>query len=46
MVECVNVLKHKNYRYSTVVDTTNGRLSFNRDSLFPLLPIAGIRVDF
>jgi len=44
--EVLNVLKHKNYRYSTVVDTTNGRLSFNRDSLFPLLPIAGIRVDF
>jgi outer membrane cobalamin receptor len=44
--EALNALKHNNYRYTTLVDTTNGRLSVNRDSLFPFLPIAGIRVDF
>ena len=28
------------------VDIVNGRLSINRDSMFPFLPIAGIRLEF
>jgi hypothetical protein len=44
--EVLNVLARKNNRYTTTVDTVNGRLSINRDSMFPLLPIAGLRVEF
>jgi CarboxypepD_reg-like domain/TonB-dependent Receptor Plug Domain len=44
--EVLNVLARRNIRYTTTVDTVNGRLSINRDSMFPLLPIAGIRVEF
>jgi hypothetical protein len=44
--EVLNVLKRKNLRYTSEVDTVNGRLSINRDSMFPLLPIAGVRIEF
>ena len=44
--EVLNVTKHQNVRYTSNFDSTNGRLSIDRDSMFPLLPIAGIRVDF
>src|SRR6185369_5654773 len=35
--EVLNVLGHKNRRYSANVDTTNGRVSINQDDLFPRL---------
>jgi len=44
--EVLNVLARANNRYTTTVDTVNGRLSINRDSMFPFLPIAGIRLEF
>ena len=44
--EVLNVLKRKNSRYTTEFDSTNGRVSVSKDAMFPLLPIAGIRIDF
>jgi hypothetical protein len=44
--EVLNVLNRKNIRYTSEMDTINGRLSIDRDTMFPLLPIAGIRIDF
>jgi Carboxypeptidase regulatory-like domain/TonB-dependent Receptor Plug Domain len=44
--EVLNLLARENIRYTTQSDTANGRLSINRDSMFPLLPSAGIRVEF
>jgi len=44
--EVLNVLGRENIRYTSEMDTVNGTLSINRDSMFPLLPIAGIRVEF
>jgi len=44
--EVLNVLNRENIRYTTETDTVNRRLSFNQDTTFPLLPIAGIRVEF
>jgi outer membrane receptor protein involved in Fe transport len=44
--EVLNVLGRKNFRYSTDVDTVNRRVSFDKDSLFPRLPIAGVRLEF
>jgi hypothetical protein len=44
--EVLNVLDRENIRYTTQPDSVNGRLSISRDSMFPLLPIAGIRVEF
>jgi len=44
--EVLNMLARVNDRYTTTVDTVNGRLSINRDSMFPFLPIAGIRLEF
>jgi len=44
--EVLNVLSRENIRYTTQADIINGRLSINRDSMFPMLPIAGLRVEF
>jgi len=44
--EVLNVLARENIRYTSNADTVNGRLSIGRDSMFPLLPIAGIRIEF
>jgi hypothetical protein len=44
--EVLNVLNRENIRYTTATDTVNRTLSFNHDTTFPLLPIAGIRVEF
>jgi hypothetical protein len=44
--EVLNVLARDNSRWTTNPDTTNGQVSVNKDSLFPVLPIAGIRIDF
>lgn len=44
--EVLNVLNRENIRYTTETDTVNRTLSFNQDTTFPLLPIAGIRVEF
>jgi hypothetical protein len=44
--EVLNVLRHRNIRYTSEVDTVNGRVSVSRDSMFPLLPIAGVRIEF
>jgi len=44
--EVLNVLRRENIRYTSEMDTVNGTLSISRDSMFPLLPIAGIRVEF
>ncbi len=44
--EVLNILAHDNARWTSTQDTTNGSLSVNQDSLFPLLPLAGIRIDF
>ena len=44
--ELLNVFSHKNVRYTTDIDDTNGRVSINKNALFPRLPIAGIRIDF
>ncbi|HYR91306.1 MAG TPA: TonB-dependent receptor [Terriglobia bacterium] len=44
--EVLNVLAHDNRRWTTNLDTTNGGVSVNQDSLFPFLPLAGIRIDF
>jgi hypothetical protein len=44
--EVLNVTNRKNARYTTEMDSTNGRLSTDKDSMFPLLPIAGIKIDF
>jgi hypothetical protein len=44
--EVLNVLARENMRYTSETDTTNGRLSVDRDSMFPVLPLAGIRVEF
>lgn len=44
--EVLNVLARENARYTTNMDTTNGRLSVDKDTLFPVLPLAGVRIDF
>jgi outer membrane receptor protein involved in Fe transport len=44
--EALNVFDHENVRYTSEVDTVNGRVSVERDSMFPFLPIAGLRVEF
>lgn len=44
--EVLNVVRHRNIRYTSDVDTVNGRVSVSRDSMFPLLPIAGVRIEF
>jgi Carboxypeptidase regulatory-like domain/TonB-dependent Receptor Plug Domain len=44
--EVLNILGHKNIRYTRDVDTVNRTLSFDKDTMFPVLPIAGLRVEF
>lgn len=44
--EVLNVLNRKNIRYTTHIDTINRSAGFDRESMFPLLPIAGLRVEF
>jgi outer membrane receptor protein involved in Fe transport len=44
--EVLNVLGRKNLRYEISVDTVNRRLSFDTATMFPRLPIAGLRVEF
>jgi hypothetical protein len=44
--EVLNVLGRKNFRYVTDVDTVNRFMPFDKDTMFPRLPIAGIRVEF
>ena len=44
--EVLNVLGRENLRYATEVDTVNRLLSLDRDTMFPRLPIAGIKVEF
>ena len=44
--EVLNVLGRENFRYTTEVDTVNRLVSFDKDTMFPRLPIAGIRIEF
>jgi hypothetical protein len=44
--EVLNVLNRQNVRYTTAVDTINTFVSFDKDTMFPLLPIAGLSVEF
>jgi hypothetical protein len=44
--EVLNVLGRKNMRYTTQVDTVNHFLSFDKETMFPFLPIAGLRLEF
>jgi hypothetical protein len=44
--EVLNVLGRENVRYTTQTDTVNRLVSFGRGTMFPFLPIAGVRVEF
>jgi hypothetical protein len=44
--EVLNVLGRQNFRYVITTDTVNHFVSFDREDLFPRLPIAGIRLEF
>jgi hypothetical protein len=44
--EVLNVLARKNVRSTVTLDTVNRPLSVDTDSMFPLLPIAGLRIEF
>jgi hypothetical protein len=44
--EVLNVFARENLRYTVSVDTVNGRVSVDRESMFPFLPIAGLRLEF
>jgi len=44
--EVLNLLGRKNIRYTTQTDTVNRFVSFDTDTMFPILPIAGLRVEF
>ncbi len=44
--EVLNVLGRKNYRYTVRVNTANRSEALDKGSMFPLLPVAGVRVDF
>ena len=44
--EVLNVLGRENFRYTTELDTVNRLVSFDKDTMFPRLPIAGIRIEF
>src|SRR5205814_2147693 len=44
--EVLNALGRQNLRYEISVDTINRRMSFDTSTMFPRLPIAGIRVEF
>ena len=47
-VEVLNILNHENVRFDQTfgVNTTTRRLSLSQDTMFPILPIAGIVIDF
>jgi len=42
----LNLLGRQNIRYTTQTDTVNRFVSFDKDTMFPFLPIAGLRVEF
>ena len=44
--EVLNALKRENFRYTSRTDTVNTRVAISKDSMFPLLPIAGLRIEF
>jgi outer membrane receptor protein involved in Fe transport len=44
--EVLNATGRPNIRYAIDVDTVNRLMSFDRSTMFPRLPIAGIRVEF
>jgi hypothetical protein len=45
--EVSNVLDRTHYRYSgTTINPRTGRVFFERDTLFPLLPAAGVTLEF
>jgi outer membrane receptor for ferrienterochelin and colicin len=44
--EVLNVLARRNVRSTVTVDTVNRSLSVDTDSMFPVLPIAGLRIEF
>jgi hypothetical protein len=44
--EVLNVLGRENLRYTSTVDTVNHFVSFDQDTMFPRLPIAGVRLEF
>ena len=44
--EVLNALGHENLRYDISVDTVNRLMSFDKSTMFPRLPIAGMRVEF
>ena len=46
-LEVVNATNHENYRYDTPgINTTTRRVFEPLDALFPLLPVAGILIEF
>jgi len=44
--EVLNVLGRQNQRFEISVDTVNRLMSFDRSTMFPRLPIVGLRVEF
>jgi hypothetical protein len=44
--ELLNALGHTNVRYEIAVDTVNRFMAFDKTSMFPRLPIVGMRVEF
>ena len=45
--EITNVLNRTHYRYADAsIDVRTGRVSFERDTLVPFLPAAGVSVEF
>jgi hypothetical protein len=44
--ELLNALGRSNLRYEIAVDTVNRFMAFDKTSMFPRLPIAGMRVEF
>jgi outer membrane receptor for ferrienterochelin and colicin len=46
-VEVLNLLNHSNYRYTgRSIFLPGGQVTFNRDTLFPILPAAGFTVEW
>jgi outer membrane receptor protein involved in Fe transport len=45
--EISNLLNRTHYRYTdAAVDVRTGRVFFDRDTLFPILPAAGVTLEF
>jgi len=44
--EVLNLLGRENMRYEISVDTVNRLMSFDKTTMFPRLPIAGLRIEF